>query len=194
MIARQGRKQHAAATRAVIVRTARILLAARHPSAFSHEAVAAKAGIAARTVYRYFPTQADLVSAVWAQWTQDLSPRFPASPEEVPEWAARLFRCFDKEAPVVRAWLAADTGQGTRRAEAVADRENWTHLLRPLVACLTPPERGRVIAAVRALCSASTWRELRGGGQLSGEGAAVAVEWATRALLESLRRIPRRGN
>jgi AcrR family transcriptional regulator len=194
MVPRQVRKQHAAATRAVIVRTARLLLGEVPPLAFSHEAVAANAGIAPRTVYRYFPTQADLVAAVWAQWTEELSLRFPASAEEVPEWAARLFRCFDKEAPVVRAWLAAETGRGTRRAEAVADRENWTHLLRPLVARLTPPERGRVIAAVRVLCSASTWRELRGAGQLSGEGAAVAVEWATRALLDALRRIPRRGN
>ena len=32
---------------------------------FNHESVAAAAGISARTAYRYFPTQHDLVAAVW---------------------------------------------------------------------------------------------------------------------------------
>ncbi len=158
------------------------------PAVFSHETVAAKVGIAARTVYRYFPTRADLITAMWAQRTRELNLQFPTSVDESPGWVARRFRLYEKDAPLVRAWAAVPSEQRAGFLEHASNRENWGRLIRHLVPNLTPPERGRVISVLQAICSASTWCELRDAGGLSAEGAAKAGQWAVQALLDSLGR------
>ena len=51
-------------TRDGILDAARRLVAKRHPSALSVAEIAAEAGVSHRTVYRYFPTKEELISAV----------------------------------------------------------------------------------------------------------------------------------
>jgi transcriptional regulator GlxA family with amidase domain len=57
------REKQAAATRDQILDQAYALLVNDPDQPFSHEAIAARAGVGARTVYRYFPAQSDLYEA-----------------------------------------------------------------------------------------------------------------------------------
>jgi AcrR family transcriptional regulator len=180
------KQQQAATTRALILRTAQSLLAQEASPEFLHDRVAAKADIAARTVYRHFPTQADLIAATWQEWTRELQGRFPSTADEVPGWMAQVFRAFDKHAPLVRAWLAIQHTIGDTVRRDAFEREDWARVLRPVLTRLTPPQRGRVVSAFQTLCSPSTWDHLRTTGQLSYEGAAKAVEWVTESLIRCL--------
>ena len=61
------RDQQADLTRDLIVRAFQELLRTDHPDAITYPQVAEAAGVSLRTVYRYFPTRADLlrIAAAW---------------------------------------------------------------------------------------------------------------------------------
>jgi AcrR family transcriptional regulator len=184
------RQQQRQATREVILQTAIGAMAEVPPGGLTHEAVAAKAGVAIATVYRHFATRADLIEAAWAHWCQKINLDFPQSEDALLEWTPRLFRTFAKHESLVRTRLAVDTGRDANNPGDAGNRAKLMRALAPLTAGLTPPSRARVLAIFLALCSAPVWRLLRDQGQLSGEGAAKAIEWALRNLLEGLRRRP----
>ena len=56
---------------------------------FSHEIVAERAGISARTVYRHFPTQADLVQGVWRQLRDRSGTTWPRRRAPTTPWPDR---------------------------------------------------------------------------------------------------------
>ena len=91
--------------------------------------VAAAAGVPERTVYRYFPTRQDLMTAVVA-WVNERTgrPRGTTRDEAI-ELVRQLFPIFDEVAPVVREVLMAPEGLAARlddnderRAAAIARR------------------------------------------------------------------------
>ena len=55
-----------------------------------------------------------------------------------------------------------------------------------VTAGMTPPQRARVVGIFLLLHNVSAWQTLRDEGQLSGQEAAKAVEWAARTLLDAL--------
>lgn len=65
------RQEQAQATRSRIAEAARRLFASRGYSATSLAAVAAEAGVAARTVYVAFGTKREILSAICEQWLED---------------------------------------------------------------------------------------------------------------------------
>ena len=71
------REKQALATRDHILGAAFELLGEKPDQPFSHEAVAKAAGVGARTVYRYFPAQADLFEALWVQVRKRSGTVFP---------------------------------------------------------------------------------------------------------------------
>jgi len=187
------RKEQEAATRDLIIRSTIALLNGALPGRLSHEAVAAKAGVASRTVYRHFRTQGDLARAAWARFVEEAHIRFPATEAELAELPSRAFRHFDKYESLVRAFLAFDVGAKKKEDGDVGGRAQTMRALSRLTTGLTPPERARVVAVFVALCSASMWRVMRDEGQLSGQETAKAVEWAVQALAAALARKPLAG-
>ena len=69
------RQEQAQATRSRITEAARRLFASRGYSATSLAAVAAEAGVAARTVYVAFGTKREILSAICEQWLEDARAR-----------------------------------------------------------------------------------------------------------------------
>ena len=69
------RQEQAQATRSRIAEAARRLFASRGYSATSLAAVAAEAGVAARTVYVAFGTKREILSAICEQWLEDAHAR-----------------------------------------------------------------------------------------------------------------------
>jgi AcrR family transcriptional regulator len=180
------RKQHQAATRDLIIRTAMALLTEASPEGLSHETVAAKAQVAARTVYRHFRTRADLARVVWTRFQEATRIRLPETEADLAELPPRAFRAFDKHERLVRAIRAVDAGREGGDGRVAGDRPAFMTALGRVTAGMTPPQRARVVGIFLLLHNVSAWQTLRDEGQLSGQEAAKAVEWAARTLLDAL--------
>jgi AcrR family transcriptional regulator len=77
------RDKHAAATRDHILNEAYELLVNHPDQPFSHEAIAARAGVGARTVYRYFLAQSDLYEELWVWVRKEAGTIFPSSEAQI---------------------------------------------------------------------------------------------------------------
>ena len=150
---------------------------------FSHEAVAAAAGISARTVYRYFPAQKDLVAAVWRHLRDTTGTRWPMAESEVLPMIRELFAQFERNAALTRAVIAASPRANISEHGSVEGRAAFrTTLARRLVAMRTT-DGDQLVAACVAIYSAPFWQMLRDRGQLSASAAADAACMAMRAVL-----------
>lgn len=181
------RRKHADATRNHIVDGAyELLLHGNGP--FSHEAIAAQAGVGARTVYRYFPAQADLYEALWMRLRKQTGAIFPSSEAQILPQIPILFGGFNRNARVIRAALESPAGHRVRERGGPEGRAAFTKSLVALTAGKSLARKRQVMAIFLAIYSAPFWELLRNRGGLSGADAIAAAEWAISTLIEGLRR------
>ncbi|MFN3326028.1 MAG: TetR family transcriptional regulator [Bryobacteraceae bacterium] len=182
------RKRQMDATREAIVSTAFAMVESEPGGLLTHEAVAAKAEVAVRTVYRHFPSRAELIGAIWERLKERTGTEFPETEAELLELAPRLYRSFDAHEALVRAFLSSGAGGEVRDRGSGEGRPALERTLAQAARHLDPERRAEVVAVFLALYSAPAWQMMRDRGGISGEQAARAVEWAMRALLDALRR------
>ena len=160
-----------------------------HPDRpFSHEAVAKAAGVGARTVYRYFPAQADLFEALWGQVRKRSGTVFPTSEAEVVPQIGMLYCPFDENEKLVRAVMESPAGARVRARGAEEGRTSFDQSLAEVMRGRSPVERRQVRAVFQGIHSGPFWQMLRDRGGLSGPQAIAAASWAAQALLDTLRR------
>jgi AcrR family transcriptional regulator len=151
--------------------------------------VAREAGVPERTVYRYFPTRAGLLAAVF-DWTNEQigyeGPR-PTTEAALLTLVRQAFRGFDDHAAVVRQMLIEPDGRRARLADVGARRRAAIALVRNEAPDLDPVTRDRVAAAVQVLTVASTWQSLHEYWDFDGEAAAETSTLAIQLLLEAAR-------
>jgi AcrR family transcriptional regulator len=181
------REKQAAATREHILEAAYDLLIHNVDQPFSHEAIAAKAGVGARTVYRYFPAQADLFEELWVRVRREAGTTFPAREEDILPQVGVLFEGFNRNEELVNAVLASTAGHNVRQRGAPEGRASFSKSLAALTAGMSPVERRRVMAVFLAIYSAPFWQLLRERGGLSEQDSIPAAEWALGALMRDLR-------
>ena len=186
------REKHVAATRDHILDEAYDLLVDHADQPFSHEAIAARAGVGARTVYRYFPAQSDLYEELWLRVRKQAGTIFPSSEAEILPQIPILFGGFDRNENLIRAVLESPAGHRVRERGAPEGREAFSKSLAGLTAGMSPAEKRRVVAIFLAIYSAPFWELLRERGGLSGGDAIAAAEWAMSTLIQGLRRRPHR--
>lgn len=179
------RERQKATTRSEIVATAMESL--RASGNLSHEAIAARAGMSARTVYRHFPSRDDLIAAVWERLRMETDTQFPQSEDEILQLAPRTFRNFDRNENLVRAFLFSGVGAEVRDRGAREGRPAFEAALRGLIGHLPARRQKQAVAVFLALYSAPAWQMMRDRGGISGEESAQAVTWALSALVEALR-------
>lgn len=182
------RERHAAATRTQILDAAYELLTRDPATPFSHEAIAARAGIGVRTVYRYFPAQADLFEQLWRRVRQEAGTIFPGQEAQILPQVGILFSGFDRNETLIRAVLESPAGRQVRERGAPEGRVAFAQSLAAVTRGLTPREKRRVIAIFLGIYSAAFWQLLRDRGGLSGPDAIAAATWALETLLADLRR------
>lgn len=182
------REKRAAATREHILGAAFELLVEHPEQPFSHEAVAKAAGVGARTVYRYFPVQADLFEALWLRVRKQSGTVFPADEAEIVPLIGVLYREFDQNEKLVRAVMESTAGARVRARGAAEGRNGFDQSLKDLTEGRSPEERRQVRAVFQCIHSGPFWQMLRERGELSGEEAIAAASWAAQALLNTLRR------
>ncbi|MCZ8205920.1 TetR/AcrR family transcriptional regulator [Gemmatimonas sp.] len=159
-----------------------------HPQApFSHEIVAEQAGVSARTVYRHFPTQADLVRGVWQQLRDRTGTTWPRTLEAIVPELRALFAQFERNGALTRAMLAAAPRANYARAGSAEGRAAFREALAPLLAGRPPAAQRQLVAQCLAIYSAPFWQLLRERGPLCAGAAADAAVAAMQAVLDAAR-------
>lgn len=181
------RERRAAAARQHILDAAYALLVGHPDEPFSHEAIAARAGVGARTVYRYFPSQADLYQEMWVRVREQAGTIFPSAEEQILPQVPVLFGGFDRNEAVVTAVLESPAGHRVRERGAAEGREAFAKALGKLTAGMTAARKRQAVAVFLAMYSAPFWELLRKRGGLAGADAIAATEWAMDTLLQGLR-------
>lgn len=176
------------ATREHILGVAFDLLVEHPERPFSHEAVARAAGVGARTVYRYFPAQADLFEALWLQVRKQSGTVFPTTEADIVPLIGELFRAFDRNERLVRAVMESPAGARVRARGAEEGRACFERSLKDVMKGRSPEERRQMRAVFQCIHSGPFWQMLRDRGGLSGEEAIAAAGWAARSLLDTIRR------
>lgn len=172
-----------AATHQAILDAAFHMLREEPTTPFSHETVAERAGISARTIYRHFPTRGDLTLALWERLRDASGTRWPRAEAQIPSALRVLFDQFEANAALTRASITSAANTGYPEHGSAEGRAAFHEALANLLALLPPDEGDRLIAACLAIYSAPFWQMLRDRGQLSAPEAREAGVAAMDALL-----------
>jgi AcrR family transcriptional regulator len=156
------------------------------------DAVAERVGVSLRTVYRYFPDRASLLTAALARHNEAVPFQPPTRPEQIGAAYGELFPRFDEVAAVVQAVLAARVGGSVRwdaRSQRIREIEE---ALAPACDRLPPQEAEQATAVIVYLANALAWLSLRDESGLDGHQSGAAITWAIDTLVADLHRRNRR--
>ena len=152
------------------------------------ESVAERVGVSLRTVYRYFPDRASLLTAALARHNEAVPFESPTSPDQIGAVYGEVFPRFDDTPAIVRAVLAARVA-GSVRWEARSNRiREIEEALAPACDRLPREEAEQATAVVVYLANALAWLSLRDESGLDGHQSGAAITWAIDALVADLHR------
>jgi AcrR family transcriptional regulator len=175
------------ATRQAILDAALRLVREEPATPFSHEAVAHRAAVAPRTVYRHFPARADLTRAVWERIRDTTGTRWPRTEAAILTALPVTFAQFEEHEALTRAAIAAAGSTGHAVHGSAEGRAAFREALADLLAVLPPDEGDRLVATCLAIYSAPFWQMLRDRGELSAANAREAGVAAMDAVLTAAR-------
>ena len=177
--------RHADLTQSLILDSAIELLETASVTELSVRAVARRAEISERTVFRYFASRDDLLDAVAGEMTARLNaPGNPTSVGELIAYPQAMFARFEETGAMTRAALHSELYHRIRSQDALGRGV----AIRELVDRVAPdrPERERRLAAanIHYHVVASTWRYYR---DYFGFPLEDAVEAARMAIVQALK-------
>jgi AcrR family transcriptional regulator len=181
------RQAQAAATREQVLKGCVAVM--QTGAELTYSAVAAAAGVQERTVYRYFPTKADLESGLW-QWISEHLTHITFRAANEADLIAAMresFAGFDAGAPLIQAMLHSRQGLAVRLSQQEARRTMFEGCVAAAVPDAPPAVRRRAAAALQLLYSAAAWESLRVFWDMDHHEASATVELAIRSLLAGLR-------
>lgn len=155
----------------------------------SHEAIAARSGIAARTVYRHFPSRGDLASALWERLRDETGTSWPTTEPDIAPAVRAQFARFEKHESLVRASIAAAARTDYPAYGAAEGRAAFALSLAAVTRNLSSAESRRLIAICVAIYSAPFWKMLCIRGKLSAEEAREAAATALEAVIAAAKTI-----
>jgi AcrR family transcriptional regulator len=177
------RDQQVDLTRDLIMRAFQSLLQKDHPDAITYPQVAEAAGVSLRTVYRYFPTRADLLQSA-AEWFREFTEGArwddPRTVRDLAGAIPHMGRLFDEHTNVFRALSDDALEQPRREAVAAAVAEVSRNL--------PEDEVRRAEAMLSYIRSGRAWLVLHDRYGLDGDEIVSTLDWAASTLLEDVRR------
>ena len=156
------------------------------------EAVAERVGVSLRTIYRYFPDRASLLTAALARHNEAVPFASPTSPEQIGAAYGEVFPRFDDAPAIVQAVLAARVAGSVRwdaRSQRIREIEE---ALAPACDRLPRQEAERATAVIVYLANALAWLSLRDESGLDGQQSGAAITWAIDTLVADVHRRNRR--
>lgn len=186
------REEQTAATRSRIVDASIGLIRERRELTFA--AVANRAGVQERTVYRHFPTKDALEASVWSWIVENLTQaELTASSEgELAIAMRRSFTGFDAGAGLIEAMLHSPQGLAIRQSQQTARTAMFERCARSAVPGASDETCTSLATMLQLLYSATAWDQLRSFWSMDAEAAADVVESAIRLLLAGARQETRR--
>ncbi|MBO0749097.1 MAG: helix-turn-helix transcriptional regulator [Porphyrobacter sp.] len=154
----------------------------------SHDAVAKRAEVARRTVYRYFPDRPALFDAALLRVRELAGARvnYPESAQELLDTLEPIYAGFDSIAPLITMLRTTPQGRQLRLAQNGQRVESYRAALADAVKEL-PPEDRKLATAMLQVLHTTPWLEMRDHWGLDGKQIARATGWAVRTLLKDLK-------
>jgi AcrR family transcriptional regulator len=154
----------------------------------SHDAVAARAQVGRRTVYRYFPDRAALMEGALLRVRELAGPKvtYPVSAEDLLDTIEPVMTGFDAHADLFTLLRTTPQGRQLRLAQNRQRVASYTRALTDAVKDLPPADRNLATAMLQMLHT-TPWLEMRDHWGLDGKQIARATHWAVRTLLNDLR-------
>ncbi len=180
-------ERHADLTERVILESAIAVLEQGAFNSLTARAVAKKAGMSERTVFRYFPTRDEFLDAIAGEVNRIL--RMPAAPQSMDELLAMprtLYQSFEPHAKLIRAIVHTEVFP---RMKAGAAQERWVaigKLLDRNFRRATPQARKIATVNIRFYLSANTWQYYRFVFRFDFEETVACAETAIRQGLAAL--------
>lgn len=185
------RQRQRDATRTIILRAAADLVATRSIHEFTIQAVADRAGVSHRSIYRYFPTREALIEGLYGFAEDLLGPELidtaPAVLDEVP-LSIKILELFDREPNVIRAYVIARLTTGYQPRARIRRTKTFETQFRRRFGSLGRGESLRIFAVLRLLLSSYAWLILGEDFGLSGKESSKAISWALDLLLRDVKR------
>jgi AcrR family transcriptional regulator len=154
----------------------------------SMAAIAKRAGVAERTIYRHFKTRAELFAAA-GEWIEDnVFGYVPfSSPDELPGIFRKLCKSFDHHPHLARAIAMTRVGRRVRADFRRHLVDQHRKAMAPLVTHLSPKEVRQAEALAAYLNNVLAWSALREDFDMSSTEIADAIDWALTTLLKDVR-------
>jgi AcrR family transcriptional regulator len=155
----------------------------------SMAAVAKRAKVAERTIYRHFKTRAELNIAA-GEWVENnVFGYIPfTSPDELPDIFRTLCKRFDRHPHLARALALTRVGRSVRAGFRKHLIEQHRKAMAPLVRHLKPKEVRQAEAIAAYLNNVLAWNALREDFGMSSAEIADTIDWALTTLLKDIRR------
>lgn len=157
------------------------------------EDLAREAGVSRRTLYRYFPTRADLIAAA-GDWVRGHV--FNIDPGVGDGGIAASFRTgtarMRGRPKLARALLATESGRAVRGSFRPARAEAIRREVRAKAPSLSRRDTERAAAILTCLCSLNAWVSLQEESGLSPDQAEDAILWALDVIQNEVQRDSKR--
>jgi len=174
-------------TRRSILDTAVDLLVTEGVSSLTMRAVAKRANMSERTVFRYFATRDEFLDAVTAAARERMAlPPPPRSVEELRALPRRLYEAFEAQQPLVIAGLHSEISDRMREAAA---RTRWAAVRELIDAHAphhSPHDRKLAAATISHYLGATCWHFHRFKLKLGAEDTIECADLAVARALHSL--------
>jgi AcrR family transcriptional regulator len=185
--AQRAAERQRAGTRQAILDAALALMRERPLETVSHESVAERAAVSARTVYRHFPTRRDLTEGLWVRLRDETGTKWPGREDEIGPSLRRTFQQFEAFSALTRAAIAAAASTEYPVHGSAEGRAAFRRSLFALLERLSDADGRALIAACVAIYSAPFWQMLRDRGQLPARRAEDAAVMAIEAVITTAR-------
>jgi AcrR family transcriptional regulator len=155
------------------------------PAEITIASVAARAGVAIRTAYRYFATKEELIDAfnAWAHKRAGF-PEISDDADQLPRDVEKLFRAYERDLPIMRA--ARRMAPEIKRARRAEQVRMFMRAIGPRAARLDPVSARAAIGAIHTLAASDTYFNLTENWGATGADAGRAARWAMQVLLREI--------
>ena len=153
-------------------------------------AVSRQSGVSVATIYRYFPTKDDLLTAAAAEPSRRTlvaaSPRLPGD-DDFAAFQRAMWTDFSQNLPLLRHQLASEAGRSMREARLAHSKEMLAGYIRSQGVSPNSAEGQRLMALLLLVSGPLGLVELHDRQALGIDEAIDVSLWATRTLIDASR-------